>query len=168
MEIDLFLLGVMDLHRVGGHLHDRATVDEVHILFPDAEGGADAVDRHVAASDDDHFFSFGIGVPPLTDVQKIPDAGDEPPVAPLFALDPHGHAVMGAHADEDGVEVFSQVRNGDIPAHLDAVADLHAGLPDDIHLSPKNPLGAGGNQGYPRRPSPPVRGVSRRSSAGSP
>ncbi len=168
VELDLLLLGVMDLHRVGGHLLDGAPVDEVHILLADPEGGADAVDRHVAAPDHDDLLPFGVGILPLADVQEIPDAGDEPAVPLLLALHPHGHAVLGADADEDGIVIPPEIRDGDRPFPPRRRSGSPRRPPGRCPPRARGSAGGGGNRGSRRRPCRPARGVSRRSSAGSP
>ena len=81
------------------------------------------------------FFPFRIGVFAHIDVEKIFDARNEAGIALVFALDAHGRAVVGAHADEEGVEFLRELGDGHILADHGVVADLDAQVCHEVGLS---------------------------------
>jgi hypothetical protein len=121
------------LIRVGGHVGLAAAVQDHRFLRAQPLGLGDRINRGVAAADHRHAPAHRhlvqrTGVDQLDEVQRLEHLGQ------VLARDaqPIGAAQPDAH--EHGVELLLQLADGEVLADLDPAADLHAELPDQLHL----------------------------------
>ena len=132
LELDAFLLGVVDFLGAGRHFLAGAAIDDHGGLGAQAFGGAGGVHGDVAAADDGDALALehrGVGPRELVGGHQV-HAG-EILVGGIDALEVlarhiHEDRQAGAVGDEDGVELLAQFRQGVGAADDDVADDLHA------------------------------------------
>ncbi len=135
LEADAFLLRVLDLGGMGGHLLSTTTVRDEGVDRAEAPRGPRRVHRHVAATDDHHALPLEVGRPVEPDVAQETEAGDHSGC--LLAGHPEAGRPGRAGRQQDGVvplalerlEVVDPRVGHDLDAERGHVADV---LLDDL------------------------------------
>ena len=117
----------------GGHLPSGTAIQDGRLLGPHPEGAAGRINGHVPAADDCHL-SVDLGlVAEIEITQEI-----DPWIDPLGVLsrDPELHALMGPHAEKDGLvpQLPEEVGKGDILPDAGIGPNLHAEIEDGLQL----------------------------------
>jgi len=137
-HLDALVQRLLHLERLGRHLVARAPVDELDVLGALAQRRPDAVDRCVAASDDDDRVPERL-VNALGHVAQVPDAEGDALLA--LPVDPHGTGPPRADGQVDRVEVAPQVLQAQVRAQRLAGDDLDAQRLDGRDLRVERLLG---------------------------
>ncbi len=134
-EVHALLAGVGHLTPGARHVLFVTAVRAGHLTGALTDGGAVAVHGGIATAQHHHTLTFQrdkvLGI--LLEAQAVVDVGDqvvERLVHPgqVLAGEATFHIGIGAHAEEHGVVLRQQFLEGDVLAHLDVEAELHAHL----------------------------------------
>ncbi len=138
-EIHALFAGVADLDLVRRHLLLGAPVDDGNLPGALADGDAGRIHGGETAADDRHAVADVGRIAQGYFPQEI-DHGDD--AGGVFSLDAHGHALVGADAQVDGVKaVCEQPLDGHVGAERLVGLKLHAHVPERLHLGIEHALG---------------------------
>ena len=126
-EGNALLLGLDDLHLLGGHLGAGAAVDDVDGLGAEPDGGAAGVHRGVAAADD----GDGAAVEPRLLAQEVDAAEDALGVLARYA---HRRGAPGTVGDDERIAVAPEVGERGVAPDLEVVHELDAHRSDEVGL----------------------------------
>ena len=146
-ELHALFLGVLHFLARARHVGGIAAVGAGHALGALANGGAVAVHGGVTSTQDHHALALHVDEIGriLLEAQVAVDVGHQEiqgvvHAGQVFAGEAALHVGVGAHAQEDRVELLEQLVHGHVLAHLGVEAEFHAHPAEDLATAAEHGL----------------------------